>query len=281
MPPFGPLSIALRAALAPQARRLGKHTRDALWRAARLTLTPEETEAEEAINRLRERLGASADRLRVQDFGAGTRASALAAETQPGERAVGEIYRRAAVGPAWGRFLFTLTREKKPHRVLELGTNLGVSAAHLAKALQLNGGEGRLVTLEGDSSLAEHARAHLSDLGLAERVTVVTGRFDDTLSGVLEAQGPFDLVFLDGHHEEAATRRYFGQIAPHLAPGAWVLFDDVEPTRPVRRAWRAIVEEQLEAGAVYLGKWGLLVWPEAAGEEPPPPRRVPGAQDAQ
>ena len=195
----------------------------------------------------------------MQDFGAGTQTGPLASLTKPTERRIAEIYERAAATPAWGRFLFRLVRALKPRRVLELGTNLGASAAHIVAALQHNrqegGEEGHLVTLEGDPTLASIAREHLAPPG---RATVVTGRFADTLPDVLNEHGPFDLVFLDGHHEEAATLQYFALIRPHLTRGACVAFDDIEPTRRVRRAWKQIVAVEPSSGHVDL--LGLGLW---------------------
>jgi predicted O-methyltransferase YrrM len=214
----------------------------------------------------------------MQDYGAGTRAGLLAREARPDERRIAEIYRRAAATPAWGRFLFRLVRVLRPRRVLELGTNLGVSAAHLAAALALNGDGGRLVTLEGDPTLAAYAGRHLDVLGHRERVEIIVGRFADVLPDVLDAHGPFDLVFLDGHHEEAATLQYFAQIRPHLGPGACVAFDDIEPTRPVRRAWKRIVAEQQGSGYADLLGLGLWFAPSSAVMKETPRNAAAGVQ---
>ena len=270
--------------------------------AAALRLTPSERAVEADVDALRDRLAASPDRVEVVDYGAGTRGGA-----RPPTRAVAEIYRRAATGPAWGRFLFGLARALRPARVLELGTNLGVGAAHLAAALALNDeeagatavGAGRLVTLEGAPALAERAERALAGLGHGDRVRVVVGPFAETLAGVADAEGPFDLVFVDGHHEAAAALAYVETLGPRLSDGALVVLDDVEPGRPVRRAWRA-----LRAGAVpalaggptfYAGRYGLLFRPApdhasglgrgggtqgavaALARETPPPSNEPAA----
>lgn len=261
LPPVPPpLALPLRAALRLQARPLAPAFREALSEATRLGLSPEERAAEAEVDAVRAALAASERRVAVQDFGAGTRRTLLSAGAKPAERAVAEIYRRAAATPAWGRFLFRLVRALRPRRLLELGTNLGVSASHLAAALALNG-EGRLVSIEGDPALAEIARENLGRLRGGERALVLTGRFEERLPEVLPAHGPFDLVFLDGHHEREATLRYVERIRPHLAPGACLAFDDIEPWKDVRAAWRRIRAEHPEADAVDLGKMGLLRLP--------------------
>lgn len=256
------LRLALRlvrlggAALPERERRIVDH-------AARLRLTAPERAAEAEVDALRRRLAASAETVEVVDFGAGTRRGA-----RPPVRPVREVVRRAATGPAWGRFLFGLARAQRPRRVLELGTNLGLGAATLAAALRLTEGEGgprgRLVTLEGAPALAALAAGHLAALGHTagagpdNRVRIEVGPFAETLGPVAEAEGPFDLVFVDGHHEEEAALAYLRALRPHLAPGALVVLDDVEPGRPVRRAWRRLRAERAGAPAAYAGRYGLL-----------------------
>ena len=223
-----------------------------------LHLDEHEHKAEAFIDKLRDELIASHEVIQMEDFGAGTRGSVLSSESKPNERGISEIYRRAAASPAWGRFMFRLVRALKPSTVLELGTNLGVSALHIVAALDLNGGEGSLTTIEGDPTLSEIARENLAKLTRTSRATVQTGRFDDVLPTCLEEHGPYDLVFIDGHHEEAATLRYFEMIKPHLAPGACVAFDDIEPFRPVRKAWKRIIADEPNSGAVDL--LGIGLW---------------------
>ncbi|MEL6705587.1 MAG: class I SAM-dependent methyltransferase [Bacteroidota bacterium] len=252
------LHAALRA-----ARTLSPERRAVLLDAVRRTLSAREEAVQAPIVRLRSVLAADSTPVAVRDYGAGTRARVLGTEAKPESRPIAEIYDKAAASPAWGSVLFRLARALRPRRVLELGTNLGVSAGHLQTALALNeieaGIQGYLVSIEGDPTLATMARAHLAGIqSPSQPTTVVTGRFDEALPMVLQAHGPFDLVFLDGHHEEAATVRYWHQIAPHLAPGACVVFDDIEPGHDVRRAWRSICAAHPSAERVDLLKLGVL-----------------------
>ena len=252
--------------IAVQRRRLGSRGAE-LARAALLELDHAEVDAEQAIRDLRHELARDNRRLRVQDHGAGTR-GLLGTEGKPVSRRVADIYRRAAAKPGWGRFLYCLVRELRPSRVLELGTSLGVSAAHIAAALEWNEAKGfapaRLVTIEGDPGIAGVARAHLKRMGHGDRVEVVTGRFADVVPHVITDS--FDLVFVDGHHEEAATNAYWEMLRPNLPADACVTFDDIEPGRPVRRAWLRIVAAERARGAVAVDLLGLgLLFMPAAG----------------
>ncbi|MDX1532417.1 MAG: class I SAM-dependent methyltransferase [Rhodothermales bacterium] len=259
--------LALSAALRLALLRLDADGRRRLGALPRLGLAADEAAALEPVERIRRELATDTRPFVMQDFGAGTRAMTVLPEAPLAatrERTFAEVYRRAAVRPVWGRLLFRLARALEPRRVLELGTNLGVGACTLAAALELNG-RGRLVTVEGDPTLAEQARDHLGRVPGGERAEVVTGTFDAMLPAVLPQHGPFDLVVLDGHHERAATLRYWGLIRPHLAPGACVVFDDVEPWKDVRAAWRTIRAEEPAAQALDLVKAGLLVLPVSGG----------------
>ena len=259
------LRLLLKGALQVQNGRLDPDRHAAVAHAAGLRLRGPEVQAEAAVDRLRARWASSDATFTMQDFGAGTRDGVLAGVAKPRERAVADLYRRAAAPPAWGRFLFGLVRALKPRRVLELGTNLGVGAAHVQAALALNAQEDasapQLITIEGDPTLAAWAREALKTVPAPpDETVVVQGPFASVLPQTLAEHGPFSLVVLDGHHEEAATNQYVDAIWPHLEPGACLAWDDVEPGRPVRRAFRDrfVTERENGAQAVALVKLGLL-----------------------
>ncbi|GAB5534551.1 MAG: hypothetical protein Rubg2KO_08000 [Rubricoccaceae bacterium] len=251
-----PLRLTLAALRATQPD-LPEPASSVVRRATALRLSGAERADEEAVDTLRQRLKSTSSTVEVVDYGAGTKGG-----QRPPERRLSDIVSRAATGPSWGRFLYALARAHRPQRVLELGTNLGISAAYLGLAMkrteQEGGVSGRLITLEGAPALADLSRQHLGELAIEDRVEVVTGRFVDTLPDVLSTSGPFDLVFIDGHHEEEAAFAYASSIRSHLAPNALVILDDVEPGRPVRRAWQRLRDVHPEDDALWLGKLGLI-----------------------
>ena len=259
-----PLRLLLRALVAAQPPLPGV-AQAAIVRAAALRLGAGDADDERAIDALRARLAASDATVEVVDYGAGS-----AGGNAPVRR-VADVYRRASSGPLWGRAMTGLVRGLSPARVLELGTNLGVSAAHIALALartEAEGGPaGRLVTLEGAPALAALARTHLAGLGHDERrARVVVGPFAETLGPVCAESGPFNLVFVDGHHARDAALGYVAAVRPFLAPGALVVLDDVEPGRPVREAYARLRRENVPG--VWLGKWGVLAFPGDASFRP-------------
>lgn len=157
----------------------------------------------------------------------------------------------------WARVLFKLVREFQPGTCLELGTNMGISAAYQASALKLIG-TGRLITLEGEEPRARVARRNLGHLGL-DNVEVVLGRFRDTLPVVLSGCGSVDFAFIDGHHDELATRSYFDLIASHLSSPALIALDDISWSQGMKRAWAVIRRDPRVRVSVDLHVLGLCV----------------------
>lgn len=170
---------------------------------------------------------------------------------------LGEVaVRRSKKGP-WALVLLALAHELRPHRILELGTCLGISGAHLAAGANIDG-SATLTTLEGAPALAARAQAVLDRLGVGPS-EVVPGVFKNTLSGVLKRVGPFDLAFIDGHHDEVATQAYFDQLLPHLTDPAVVVFDDIAWSDGMERAWRALRQHPSVRVAVDLDRIGICV----------------------
>jgi protein-L-isoaspartate O-methyltransferase len=181
-------------------------------------LTLEEKVWIDKIEFLREELNSSATEISIVDFGAGKPKLGLTNEDmyrgRVVYRSIGEVCRGASKPYFWSLLLFKLIRKFKPSFCLELGTCLGISTSFQAAALNLNG-MGEIVTLEGADSLASLAEGHFAALGL-DNVSVVIGRFQDTLNDVLNVNRSVDFVFVDGHHDEKATIQYFEQLKPFV-----------------------------------------------------------------
>lgn len=226
----------------------------AFWKSvASLPLDTSEQRALERVEEERSRLEKDGRLIHRIDLGAGSRRS----HGKRSQVTIGHLARKASVSATWGRLLFTMTRAAKSSSVLELGTCVGVSAAYLQVALDLNGG-GDLVTLEGDPKLCSVARETLESVSPSPG-RVVEGRFTETLPSILEKHRPFDLVFIDGHHDPVAVETYLRMILPRLSPGAVVILDDVQPlVGAVRPAWRAIVRDSRTSWSVDLIRMGVF-----------------------
>jgi len=90
-----------------------------------------------------------------------------------------------------GAGLIDIARQCSPARVIELGTALGFTACCLASS----GEAVQVDTIEGDSQHAALAQTNIEAAGLAERIAVHLGRFEEVLRSLL---GRYDMAFFDG-----------------------------------------------------------------------------------
>lgn len=212
------------------------------------------------IEALREEMMSSGEVLLVEDFGAALPplegVTGGIGERATVARTLSELAVKVSKSSFWGMILHKIIRGTRAMSCLELGTCVGVSAAYQATALELQH-VGSLVTLEGAVAFAARAEANLKALDLCN-VKIVVGRFEDTLDSVLAECAPLDYVFVDGHHEENATLGYFEQILPRMKKDAVLVFDDIDWSEGMKRAWRKIENDSRIALAVDLGQMGVI-----------------------
>jgi caffeoyl-CoA O-methyltransferase len=124
------------------------------------------------------------------------------------------------VGPAEGKLIAMLCRLAGVTRAVEVGTLVGYSAIHLARALPAHG---HLWTIEFEAEHARLARANLAAAGVADKVTVLHGAGVDVLP-TISHHGPFDAVFLDA--DKVSYGAYARWALANLRPGGLILGDN-------------------------------------------------------
>ena len=223
--------------------------------------SPEEDAWIAEVESLRRRASRSKEVVRIEDFGAVSPTSNLTAEQMYQgrivERTVGAQCEGASKPLVWQALLFQLIRQFQPKTCVELGCCVGISASFQAGALRLNGSDGHLWTFEGAPALAEVSRRHFKEIGAD--VDVVVGRFQDTLAEFLTDHAPIDYAFIDGHHDEHATIEYFEQFLPHCGSRAVLVFDDINWSKGMERAWRTIESDARVPLALNCGEIGVCV----------------------
>jgi predicted O-methyltransferase YrrM len=228
----------LRQSPHPLAQQLTR-----VWTEYVADASPEAASWSERVEEERRRLGSS-----------GSQTTGIDGAPRPIAKAVESSKRRSE-----GLFLYGLVRVRGPARILEMGTNVGISSAYLAGAQQAalaGGATPLLVTLEGFAERVEAARAMHRRLGL-KHVEYVAGQFSDTLAGALERHAPFDLAFIDGDHQYEPTLRYFEQVLAHASQDALLVFDDIHWSLGMERAWGQIRRDRRVRLAVEVGRMGL------------------------
>jgi predicted O-methyltransferase YrrM len=153
--------------------------------------------------------------------------------------------------------LHLLILAHEPTNCIELGTNLGISAAYQASALALTG-RGRFTSLETSPRRLEVARRLTDSLGLSN-IDFVRGSFEDRLAGVLSNCGAIDYAFIDGNHRFVPTLAYFDAIWGSSSEGALIVFDDIRWSREMTTAWRRIRRDARVRIAVDLWEVGVCI----------------------
>lgn len=210
------------------------------------------------IESLRKELKLDKTELIITDHGAGTpKALRSEAEMHTGKviSTTVSAMNTSSKSPFWALLLFKIIYEFKPKTALELGTNLGISAAYQAAALTVYT-SGKLITLEGSSSLVERSRNHFTNLGLLN-IETVQGRFSDTLAKALKEHHPIDYVFIDGHHNQNALITYFNTILPYLSDNSIIVFDDITWSKGMKLAWKTITNNPNIKFVFNLNKLGV------------------------
>ncbi len=197
----------------------------------------------------RKRLLADPTEIQLTDHGAGSRARTARRKT------VAQVARQSTSPPRFGRYLFRVVEWAQAQRVLELGTNLGIGTAYLAAPLP---GAAKLVSIEGDPAVLAQARITLDRSVGSRPVRLLEGTFEARLEEALAELGHVDVTFIDGHHAEEATKRYFARIAEACHPGSVVVLDDIYWSPGMAAAWRWVREQPGVTLSLDLYRWGVV-----------------------
>ena len=84
-----------------------------------------------------------------------------------------------------------ILEDKKPERILEIGTAVGYSAIMFSKYLTKNG---YIDTIERDEERIKEAKENVKDLNLEEKIHIFEG---DAIEILPTLKGPYDVVFID------------------------------------------------------------------------------------
>ncbi len=211
-----------------------QYTGEALQRFVHNDFTTEEKEWFKAIELLRKKLCNEPTVVEMIDYGA------IGDQVQGKirKRRINEICRSSSKSARWCKLLFSLVTQLKPECILEFGTSLGISGAYLAAAATLNR-KGRLLTLEGDTTIAETARNHFKNLRLTN-IEVIEGKFAESLLQLREQGIKADLVFVDGNHTFNGTLEIFKALSKSVVSDGIIVFDDICWSDEMQRAWNII-----------------------------------------
>jgi len=193
--------------------------------------------------------------LLITDFGAVSGISPQEGSISGFQREVPleKMISQTASSQKWGRLLLRFAQLKSGAINLELGTNLGVGLRYLVSGSFF---QHRWISIEGDPSTASLAREAFSK---DSQVEVLTGRFWDVLPNVLPENRDLGLVFIDGHHDGAATMEYADFISAKVNSQGWMIFDDIRWSPSMKNSWEQLKTRPWVDRWADFGKMGVLV----------------------
>lgn len=213
---------------------------------------------QEIMRRVRREYLSDRGMITLRDVGAGHRGRK---RPEP-RRSIRNIARHSSGHLRYHRLLCRMSRHFEPSVILETGTALGMGTL----ALALGNPAARIITIEGDPALAARAR-DLFEKEKITRITLLEGLFDERLPEVTAREEKIGLVFLDGHHEEQATLRYFGMLLPSLHEKSIVVADDIHWSQGMLRAWESLRHHERVSLSVDLFRMGILFFDPALKKE--------------
>lgn len=195
------------------------------------------------IDHLRNELKKNTTRIKKTDFGTGINHSVTT---------VSDVVKTSSITKFKGELLFRLVNWFKPNNIIELGTNLGLSAAYMASACR----DTTLISIEGDKSLAYLASNNIKQLELSN-VNIVLGTFEKELSQILLNQPGTELFYIDGNHNKNSTIEYTKKIIQNCKNKYLLIFDDIYWSKDMSDAWLEIQEFKEFNFVIDLYFWGL------------------------
>lgn len=181
-----------------------------------------------------------------EDYGAGSKKKSkqLSLNTD-------QLVNNISISKKNGVLLHHLASYYKAERCIELGTSLGFGTAYLSNDTNT------IISIEGNKELALLSKNSLNSVGI-KNIEIINAKFDDVLGNILNKQGTFDLLFIDGNHTEEATLAYFEIALKHLSANSIIVFDDINWSIGMNNAWNTIIKNKEIKVSIDLFRQGIV-----------------------
>lgn len=153
------------------------------------------------------------------------------------------------------RFFWELSKLCGPLNALEIGTDKGVAAAHLAGPHPGS----HVVTIDHNPACKERV------MELGQR-NILPLTMDSTLAAqhdFVTRGAPYDVIFIDGNHTYNQATGEYALYRPFLREGGLMFFDDIDlrmETLEMQQFWREIEQPKLKLPKLHHTGFGV-VWP--------------------
>jgi predicted O-methyltransferase YrrM len=199
------------------------------------------------IEACRSKLLASADKIAVQDFGAGSKVNPSI------HRKVKDIARYSLKSVPLAQLLFRLVNYFKPGVIFDLGTSLGITTLYLAAPCT----KSQVYTFEGCPHTMAIAKKNFAKLGYSH-ISPVTGNINQTLQTTINKVTSLDFAFFDANHRLEPTLYYFHTCLSKAHMESVFVFDDIYWSKEMMNAWQQIKEHPQVMLTIDLFYMGLV-----------------------
>ncbi len=165
---------------------------------------------------------------------------------------IGEIVRTMAISHKTGSLLFRLCRFLQPKKLLELGTNIGLSTMYQVKALREYE---EFTTVEANESLIFIAKQLLRK----HKINFVNALFDDYLQQI-PAGKKYDYILIDGNHSYEATKKYVRILKNNIEKDGIIIIADIRWSPQMKKAFYELIEDEDFTLTIDLFDTGLLFY---------------------
>ena len=122
--------------------------------------------------------------------------------------------------------------------ILEIGTSLGITTHYLAELTIVE----TLVSIDSNKELMALAKQTLKDANT--QIELITADADDAIVALANREATFDMVYVDANHTYEATIRYFKQLKHVIHDESVIIFDDINWSVDMTKAWEKILSDQ-------------------------------------
>jgi predicted O-methyltransferase YrrM len=198
-----------------------------------------------ALNIYRESLRQDTTVITIKDRGAGSK------RFRNSTRTIADILRVNCTTSSRTALLTRICKYLNVKTALELGTSLGVGT----HALSLNGA--MVTSVEASQSMYDYTSSNLKEY---DNINLIHGSFKAFLNDELsqKPQGTYDLIFIDGHHDGAATEAYFEKLLAFTHINTLFILDDIYWSKDMTRAWKKLLKRKEVTVSIDSFYWGFL-----------------------
>ena len=166
---------------------------------------------------------------------------------------ISSLAKKSSSKGKYGRLLQRTANFLQPRKILELGTSLGVGTLYLSAGSP----DSKIITLEGCTSIHNLACESFTNHNV-KNIEAINSGFDDILDKLIADNQDIDLVYIDGNHTYQATMDYYELFSRRLESGTVLLFDDINWSKGMSKAWREIVKDSKSTVTIETARMGIV-----------------------